>query len=350
MSCYPAPVYALDRSHAVAAALRAGLALLLAGTVWIATGWQGGPLFVAFTAIAIALFAIRPDPRHTGIHFLASGAVGAGVALLFYTMVMPHLPHAAGVAFAEGGIVLLAIVISSLLSNTFWASGFSLVFLVVSDPQTIAHTTAGAVSGHALGVLAGSALAAFAFHVVPSRSVENRWRRQRLKQIADTIGTLIASPVEPHTTDTYHAWQSRSIDSLVRLALPAASAEEVDECMTWIEIGIELLKLRDAFRADAELLPMDTRKTLDALLADIGNREPQTWHARLVAANAELQGETLMIDQRLLGIRSRILELVSLLKRVAAATACNESESPFPTRFTSHRRFENGTATVGPDR
>ncbi|WP_460900794.1 FUSC family protein [Paraburkholderia jirisanensis] len=347
---YPAPVYAFDRSYAAAAALRAGLALLLAGTVWIATGWQGGPLFVAFTAIAIALFAIRPDPRHTGIHFLASGAVGAGVALLFYTTVMPHLPHAAGVAFAEGGIVLLAIVISSLLSNPFWASGFSLVFLVVSDPQTIAHTTAGAVSGHALGVLAGSALAALAFHVVPSRSVENRWRKQRLKQIVDTIGTLVDSPVEPHTTGTYHAWQSRSIDSLVRLALPSASGKEVDECMTWIEIGIELLKLRDAFRADAEWLPMEARKAIDALFADLGDREPRTWHARLVAANAELQNETGVADQHLLGIRTRILELASLLKRVTAATDRNESESLFPPRFISHRRFENGTATVGPDR
>src|SRR6185312_9836749 len=45
------------------------------GRFRIATGWQGGRLFVAFTAIAIAIFAIRPDPRHTGIHFLASGAV-----------------------------------------------------------------------------------------------------------------------------------------------------------------------------------------------------------------------------------------------------------------------------------
>jgi hypothetical protein len=92
--------------------LHAGAALLLAGAIWINTGWQGGPLFVSFTAIAI--------------------------------------------------------VISSLLSNTFWASGFCLVFLVVSNPEFIVHTMATVVSDHALGVLAGSALAALAFHVVPS--------------------------------------------------------------------------------------------------------------------------------------------------------------------------------------
>ena len=149
--------------------------------------------------------------------------MGAVAAFLFYMTVSPNAPHALGVSLGEGSIVILAIVVASLFSNAFWASGFCLVFLVVSDPETIAHTTATIVSEHALGVLAGSALAALAFHLVPSRGLVHGWRKQRLKQVAETIGTLIASPVAQQTTSTDHAWQSRSIDSLVRLALPDAS-------------------------------------------------------------------------------------------------------------------------------
>ncbi|HEY4352591.1 MAG TPA: FUSC family protein, partial [Paraburkholderia sp.] len=238
---YPIPVYAFDHGYAIAAALRAGFALLVAGIVWIATGWQGGPLFVAFTAIAVSLFAIRPDPRDTGRQFLASGAVGAGAALLLYLTASPLLSHAMAVSLAEGGIVLLAIIVASLLSNTFWASGFCLVFLVVSDPQSIAHTPVATIGAHALGVLAGSALALLAFHVAPSRGRERRWRTQRLQWIARAVRSLIAPPVEQQTADTRHAWQCQSIDTLVRYALPAASIQESEECMGWIEIGAGLL-------------------------------------------------------------------------------------------------------------
>ncbi|HEY4353542.1 MAG TPA: FUSC family protein, partial [Paraburkholderia sp.] len=139
---YPAPAYAIDRSYALAAALRAGGALLLAGAIWIATGWHGGPLLVAFTAVAIALFAIRPNPLDTTLDFLASGAVGAGTAVLFYAMVTPHISHAIGVALAEGAIVFLAVALASALSNAFWASGFCMVFLAITDPTALADSSA----------------------------------------------------------------------------------------------------------------------------------------------------------------------------------------------------------------
>ncbi|GJH28832.1 FUSC family protein [Caballeronia novacaledonica] len=314
---YPAPLYTRDRTYAIAAALRAAAALLLAGVIWMNTGWQGGPLFVAFTAIAIALFAIRPDPRHTAIHFLASGAVGAGAALVFCVTVAPHIAQPVAIALAEGGIVFLAIVWSWLLSNSFWASGFCLVFLVVSDPAAIAHTTASVVSSNAAGVLAGSALAALAFHLVPSRGFESRRRKRRLMGIAGTVGTLIASRVERRTAITHHAWQSRSIDALVRIALPAASAEEVEQCMSWIEIGSELLALKNDLRIGARTLPPVARKVLDLLLSDLRNIEPHAWHARLIAADAELQS-TWHADQTVLAIRARIAEIISLLEHVAA--------------------------------
>ncbi|GJH03509.1 FUSC family protein [Paraburkholderia terrae] len=315
---YPAPVYTRDRTYAGVAASRAAVVLLIAGVFWINTGWQGGPLFVAFTAIAIALFAIRPNPRHTAIHFLASGAVGAGAALLFCMTVAPHIAHPVGIALIEGGVVFLAIVLASLLTNSFWASGFCLVFLVVSDPAAITHTTASVVSSNAAGVLAGSALAAFAFQLLPSRRFESRWRKRCLARIADTIGTLTASPVGRQTAITHHAWQSRSIDALVRIALPAASAQDVDACMWWMEIGTELLELHNASRTDAGTLPPDVRKTLDQLLSDLGDIKPHAWHARLITADAELH-HTHHGDQTVLAIRARIAEIASLLKHVTAA-------------------------------
>jgi uncharacterized membrane protein YccC len=329
---YPAPVYALNRHYAITAALRAASALLLAGFLWIATGWQGGPLFVSFTGIAIALFAIRPDPRHTGIHFLASGAVGAGAALLFYLMVAPHIPHAVGIALAEGCAVFIAIVLASLLSNTFWASGFCLVFLVVSDPDAISHTTVAAVNAHALGVLAGTALAALAFHLVPSRKLERQWRERRLKQIADAVRTLVASPVARHATEKHHAWQSASIDTLVRFGMPAASEREVEACMTWIEIGVEFLRLRELARV--ELLPLSAKKTIDDLLADLKGFGPQSWQSRLVATQSLLQDAGFAGDQRVMRAGAIVAELSELLQRasmekqdVDSPERCSERES-----------------------
>ncbi|MEM5389685.1 FUSC family protein [Paraburkholderia phymatum] len=309
---YPIPVYTFDHGCAIAAALRAGFALLVAGAVWIETGWQGGPLFVAFAAITVSLFAVRPDPRNTGCHFLASGAVGAGAALLFYLAAPPLLSHAVPVSLAEGGVVLLAMIVASLLANTFWASGFCLVFLVVSDPQSIAHTPAVAIGQHALGVLAGSALAVLAFHVAPSRSREQRWRTQRLQWIARAVRSLIASPVEQQTADTRRAWQCRSIDTLVRHALPVASIRESDECMGWIEVGAGLLKLMEASREDS--LPLNARQSIDDLLMELHSLELQSWHQRLIVADAELRNGRPHGNQFLLSARAVILELAALVE------------------------------------
>ncbi|KDR43529.1 fusaric acid resistance protein [Caballeronia glathei] len=309
---YPPPVYTRDRRYACVAALRAACALLAAGALWIATGWQGGPLFVAFTGIAVSLFALRPDPRHTGIHFLASGALGAGAALLFSFWIAPHIAHATGVALAEGVVVFLAIVVAALLSNPFWASGFSLVFLVVSDPESISHASLTAVSQHALGVLAGAALAALAFHLAPSRARERLWRREQLAQVATSIRALIASPAAPLAAGASHAWQSMHIDALVRFALPAASDDDVDECMAWIEIGTEFVKLRDCVHADA--FPPSARETIVRLFADLGRLEAQNWYARLVVAEATLVCANMAADQRVLSARATLLELALQLK------------------------------------
>jgi uncharacterized membrane protein YccC len=330
---YPAPVYAIDRSYALAAALRAGCALLLAGAIWVTTGWQGGPLLVAFTAVAIALFAIRPNPLDTAFDFIASGSVGAGAAVLFYATVTPHISHAIGVALAEGAMVFVAVALASILANAFWASGFCMVFLAITDPTALADTTASAVSTHALGAVAGGVLATLAYRVVPSRRVENRWRKQHLEHTVHAITGLIALPFEPRIASTHYAWQTRSLDTLMRLALPAASEADIDECVTWIEIGVELIKLQDELRADAALLPPGIRRTVDSLFEELRNGKPQTWHSPMALADAELneiqavQNDPPLADQTVMGIRMRVAELTVLLRRVDAARATTEMQT-----------------------
>jgi hypothetical protein len=118
-------------------------------------------------------------------------------------------------------------------------------------------------------------------------------------------------------TGVRHAWQSHGIDTLVRVALPAASAQEVEEGMTWIEIGAELLKLREASRINAGLRPLNARAVIDGLLRDLGNLEPRSWHARLVAAQAALRrNEETSENQMMLGVRAMVVELASLLRQV----------------------------------
>ncbi|QYD72621.1 FUSC family protein [Paraburkholderia edwinii] len=330
---YPAPVYAVNRSYALAAALRAGCTLLLAGAIWVATGWHSGPLLVAFTAVAISLFAIRPNPLDTAFDFVASGSVGAGIAVLFYATVTPHISHAIGVALAEGAMVFVAVALASMLSNAFWASGFCMLFLAITDPTALAGTTASAVSTHALGAVAGGVLAALAYRVVPSRPVENRWRKQHLEQTVHAITGLIALPFEPRIASTHHAWQTHSLDTLMRLALPAASETDIDECVTWIEIGVELIKLQDELRADAALLPPGVRKTIDSLFEELRNGKPRTWHSTVASADAELnevqavQNDPLPADQTVLSIRMRVAELTALLRRVDANTATTEMQT-----------------------
>jgi uncharacterized membrane protein YccC len=337
---YPAPVYAIDRRYALAAALRAGCGLLLAGAIWIATGWHGGPLLVAFTAVAISLFAIRPNPLDTALDFVASGAAGAGMAVLFYAVVTPSMPHAIGVALAEGVIVFLAVALASVLSHAFWASGFCMVFLAITDPTALAETTASAVGTHALGAVAGGVLAALAYRLVPSRSVQNHWRRRHLEQTVHAITSLIALPDESRIASTHHAWQTHSLDTLMRLALPAASEADIDECVTWIEIGVELIKLQDELRADVALLSPEARKRLDSLFEALRKSKPQTWYAAMASADAELdemqatQCDPLLADQTVLNIRMRIAELTVLLKRVESSRARNGAASDSGTATT----------------
>ncbi|BAO92804.1 FUSC family protein [Caballeronia cordobensis] len=309
---FVAPAYALNRHLATAASIRACLALWIAGSCWIVTRWSDGPLFVAFAAIVVALFAIRPDPRQTGIHFFGSGAFGAVAALLLFSAGISSVDHGPSIALLEGGIVLLGIAAASALSNPFWGSGFCLVFLVVADPEALDHTAWAQMLSHASGVLAGAALAALAFFVVPGRKLERGWNRARAVAVRDAVLRLSRTMGETSDPRISYDWQFSQVDALVRFAMPFCSEDEIEQSVAWLAVGGELLRLHALVRT--RMMPLVAVQELHRLFRELANSSPNDWRDRLDASARVLSDVTQSEQQKVMSAVATTREIIALLE------------------------------------
>src|SRR5262249_12656444 len=79
------------RMEALLVAIRAGLAMLLLGSVWMATGWNEG--FTAVSGGAIMLFfGVNQDNPQAGARsYLVWSSVGTLVGYVTIVLVLPHL-------------------------------------------------------------------------------------------------------------------------------------------------------------------------------------------------------------------------------------------------------------------
>lgn len=269
-----------DWSVAGAAALRALVAVLAAGAVWLLTGWSAGPYLMLGTAVMSTLFSSFDDPVRVLRLVLLGSAAGAVAAIVFQIGVLPLVSVTGGaLALAAPFLALGAVAMAHPLTR-MPAMDYAMAFLLLAHPTVpLTGGTAELLHG-AAAMLLGIGLALLSFHTVLPVNAAVRLRAVVAMTVRD-LESLAAVPASPGR------WRARLYHRTLRLVRRADLVEGRD--LAAIDGGLAAFSVGDAILAARRLrgragLPAAVHRRLDLTL-----RRLETLSARPDAAAAALE-------------------------------------------------------------
>jgi uncharacterized membrane protein YccC len=285
----------LDFTLAAMNAIRAYCALMVAGLIWIETGWDGARGGMIVTGILCSLMATFPRP------LLAAQSFARGLALAF---VMSAILQFALVPMISN-FELLALVLAPLLyavavglsspPTTGTGIGLGLITLLMLGPQNtgLGQNTAIQWFEFAGAYVCAATLALSVYALIfPFRPV---LRIRRLHQ--ENCEQVYALQKIPATDENQFAFESRMVDRLTMMLglLPAIQDEKARELfqvsLGTLALGIALSQLRQQAQSNALLSPPTQTRLLDTV------RET----GRLVAGRAGIEVDSVLQSLHALG-------------------------------------------------
>ena len=209
--------FVLDRTAALVNGIRAFLAVLLAGVIWIALGWDSGAGFVTITGVVCALFATRPNPT-AGSWAFCKGAFCASLVAAVCNFVL--LPAGSAFFWLTLCIAPFLFVGGLALRNPRTAgaaAGFTIFVLDLIGPRNDGQADPTVFFNGALTLCGGIAFGAIIFHLIaPSDATSVRGRLHR------SLTRDLERMAERPRRWSRIAWLGRIADSVNRQSAIAA--------------------------------------------------------------------------------------------------------------------------------
>src|SRR5262249_38066049 len=225
-----------DYRSALINGARACLAVLAAGTFWIASAWPSGSVLLINVAIMCSLFAATPNVDKAGPSFLKGSICAAVVAFICNFFLLENVDGFLLFALALG-ICLVPVAIGILNPATAgFATGYCVLFNVLLRPLNSMSYNVSAFLNNALVTIAGTAFGVIAYQLFlpPNPSAARRYVVNRIRR-----GLRVLSQRKP--VPPFWAWQTRMFDRVHRLFDPEnQSGTHTSE---WFEGGLDALNL-----------------------------------------------------------------------------------------------------------
>lgn len=246
-----------NRMAAIAAGVRAAVAVLLMAAAWVASGWTGGATAVIAVAITCALFAVMPQPAAASRKILFGCLAGWATAFAFDAFVLPRID-----GFALLAVCIAPVIIAGSYINTFprvavFGLGFNIYFCFISNITNPHQYDPIGVLDTGLAMLAGIAMATLAFSIIVPYA--GPWVTARyLRQLQRLVPTLaVAAPLQPGLLLRF---ESNMRDFIIQaLARPVDGAIGRRNLLDWafaaLEIGRAILQVRQDSSAHRATLP-----------------------------------------------------------------------------------------------
>lgn len=151
---------------AVAAGLRAGIAVLAVASFWRASGWIGGASALVAVAITSALFAVVPQPAVASRQIFMGCLAGAVTAFLFNFFLLPRLDGFTLLAVCMAPILMVGSYVNSFPSTAVLGLGFNIYFCFIGNIANPSVYEPSALLDTGFAMLLGIGTAALAFSVV----------------------------------------------------------------------------------------------------------------------------------------------------------------------------------------
>lgn len=258
---------------------RAMLAIVLAGALWIATGWNGGPLMLLVLAPYTVLLAMTGNPAAGAVEFIKGTIVAVPAAIVCAFVVLPRVD----------GFALLIVALAP-----FWAAGLYTTTIPRYAPAGLAYLVAfntlvgagnpmifdlAACLNQAAGWLVAVFVTLLAFRVLLPRDPAREAQRIATAAVTDARALLRRAAA----TDRI-AFAHLQHHRLARIALLLRGAPGAAALMAQVQDALHLGRAAQRIRAGAAVDPQACRRAIDGL-AELARDAAPADAARRIAAD-----------------------------------------------------------------
>jgi uncharacterized membrane protein YccC len=220
-------------------AARAFVAIGAMELFWIVSAWPNGAFAIAFTAIVVTLLAPQADAAYAFAYRFALGVVlgSIGAAIVEFA-ILPKVETFIGFSIVLGLYLIPvgALVAQPWQTPLFIAMTYNFVPLLAPANQMTYDTLQ--FYNAAMAIVAGSAVGALSFRLLPPLSPAYRTRRLLMRTLRD-LRRVATNPAPPTRED----WDGRMFSRLA--ALPdAATPLQRARLVTALTVGREIIELR----------------------------------------------------------------------------------------------------------
>jgi uncharacterized membrane protein YccC len=251
-------VHHRDPAQARRNALRAFLAVALAGAFWIASAWPAGAGFVANVGIICSLFAAQDRPSAAGTFFLKGILVALPLAFLWRFFILPWGEGYSFLVFVLAPPIILGALAFVNPGTARIATSFNVYFLSLVGPTNeMSYDPAGFIDS-AGATLVGIGIGIMMFSLVlPTDPM--RLARRILDRIRRDIAAVATRPGRAER----HGFETLVYDRLTRIF--ALSADETLLAGGVAALGVAL----EIDRLKGEPLAGEDRRAVDGVIARI---------------------------------------------------------------------------------
>jgi uncharacterized membrane protein YccC len=268
-----AAVHVPDPLPGMLDALRVVLAVGAAELFWVATAWPHAPTMIIFTAVGVTVFGRQGDAAYSSALEYAIGCVLA--AIVATILLLAILPAIHGGFFALSLALAAVLLPLGALSAGSWHKGLFVSavtnFIPMLGLENATDYDATRLLNVSMAVVAGTALAALCFLLLPPLSPERRTKRLLMLTLSDLRGLLRGR--RRFSEDSWLELLSRRLAAMPK----GATLDEEAELLAALSVGQASIALRAARAAT-----LTERETLDRALALLAETKVAAAHDALV--------------------------------------------------------------------
>lgn len=221
-----------------------GRALLTIGTatiIWVTTGWPSGATCIVWAAIPVVLFGPRSEAAYTtAVSFLLGGIIAALCASVVKFAVLPQCTSFASLCAVLACFLVPVGALGSRSPLTALFGVLPVSFVALVSPANVMTYDIISFYNAALALVAGAAIAALSFLLLPPLSPALRTHRLMASTLQDL--RQIAAGHRPRNS---REWKRKIYARLI--ALPdSAEAVRRAELSATVAVAMELIRLRRA--------------------------------------------------------------------------------------------------------
>ena len=276
-------------------ASRAFLAIGTAELVWVVSGWSNGTTCIIWTTITVIVFGPRADQAYSSaMQFL----LGTGLAVAFAAMVkfavLPQLETFLGFSVALACYLVPIGALSTLSWQPAVFAAMGVNFVALLAPENLTSYDTAQFYNSALGLFAGSVVAALAFRVLPPLSPSVRTTRLLTLTLRD-LRQFARSPTSYRLPGEWERRVYARISVLPDSALPQQRAQIVAALAVGTELT-QLHRMASRLKLGAQLEP--AFKALAQGRSAAAAAELVRFDHTLAGSSSTLQAQRLVLHAR----------------------------------------------------